>query len=118
VPLHSATSERVAQTVEHVTFNHGVLGSSPSALTTQDTFRQFLLPPAGQLASRRTSWLTLVEARIAVGSAIGRSPISSAGRIALLRQTEKVLIRKLSRMAIATAERNGRLSSTSTTAKT
>ena len=26
-------SERVAQPVEHVTFNHGVLGSSPSALT-------------------------------------------------------------------------------------
>ena len=26
-------SERVAQTVEHVTFNHGVLGSIPSALT-------------------------------------------------------------------------------------
>jgi hypothetical protein len=25
--------ERVAQTVEHVTFNHGVLGSIPSALT-------------------------------------------------------------------------------------
>ena len=25
--------ERVAQSVEHVTFNHGVLGSSPSALT-------------------------------------------------------------------------------------
>ena len=27
------TSERVAQAVEHVTFNHGVEGSSPSALT-------------------------------------------------------------------------------------
>jgi hypothetical protein len=26
-------SERVAQAVEHVTFNHGVEGSSPSALT-------------------------------------------------------------------------------------
>ena len=26
-------SERVAQTVEHVTFNHGVVGSSPTALT-------------------------------------------------------------------------------------
>ena len=25
--------ERVAQVVEHVTFNHGVEGSSPSALT-------------------------------------------------------------------------------------
>ena len=32
-PLHSAASERVAQAVEHVTFNHGVEGSSPSALT-------------------------------------------------------------------------------------
>ena len=32
-PLHSAASERVAQVVEHVTFNHGVEGSSPSALT-------------------------------------------------------------------------------------
>src|SRR6185437_2695085 len=28
-----AASERVAQAVEHVTFNHGVEGSSPSALT-------------------------------------------------------------------------------------
>lgn len=28
--------ERVAQPVEHVTFNHGVLGSSPSALTKQN----------------------------------------------------------------------------------
>ena len=28
-----AKSERVAQAVEHVTFNHGVEGSSPSALT-------------------------------------------------------------------------------------
>jgi hypothetical protein len=25
--------ERVAQSVEHVTFNHGVVGSSPTALT-------------------------------------------------------------------------------------
>jgi hypothetical protein len=25
--------ERVAQSVEHMTFNHGVLGSNPSALT-------------------------------------------------------------------------------------
>ena len=32
-PLHSAASERVAQVVEHVTFNHGVEGSSSSALT-------------------------------------------------------------------------------------
>jgi hypothetical protein len=29
-------SERVAQAVEHVTFNHGVEGSSPSALTKQN----------------------------------------------------------------------------------
>ena len=28
-------SERVAQAVEHVTFNHGVVGSSPTALTKQ-----------------------------------------------------------------------------------
>ena len=32
-PYTAALSERVAQMVEHVTFNHGVLGSSPSALT-------------------------------------------------------------------------------------
>jgi hypothetical protein len=33
-PTHRALKgERVAQTVEHVTFNHGVLGSIPSALT-------------------------------------------------------------------------------------
>jgi hypothetical protein len=32
-PYTAALSERVAQMVEHVTFNHGVLGSIPSALT-------------------------------------------------------------------------------------
>ncbi len=32
---HQRPWERVAQPVEHVTFNHGVLGSSPSALTTK-----------------------------------------------------------------------------------
>lgn len=32
---NQARSERVAQTVEHVTFNHGVLGSIPSALTNE-----------------------------------------------------------------------------------
>ena len=32
-PYTAASSERVAQMVEHVTFNHGVLGSIPSALT-------------------------------------------------------------------------------------
>ena len=32
-PYTAASSERVAQTVEHVTFNHGVVGSSPTALT-------------------------------------------------------------------------------------
>jgi hypothetical protein len=34
-PSRFVRSERVAQPVEHVTFNHGVLGSSPSALTKQ-----------------------------------------------------------------------------------
>jgi uncharacterized membrane protein YbjE (DUF340 family) len=33
---HASESERVAQAVEHVTFNHGVEGSSPSALTKQN----------------------------------------------------------------------------------
>jgi hypothetical protein len=33
---HRRPWERVAQPVEHVTFNHGVLGSSPSALTTRN----------------------------------------------------------------------------------
>ncbi len=28
-------NERVAQPVEHVTFNHGVVGSSPTALTSK-----------------------------------------------------------------------------------
>src|SRR5262245_318140 len=38
---HASTSERVAQAVEHVTFNHGVEGSSPSALTNDfNTLRQ------------------------------------------------------------------------------
>jgi hypothetical protein len=32
-PYTAGLSERVAQVVEHVTFNHGVEGSSPSALT-------------------------------------------------------------------------------------
>lgn len=32
---HQRPWERVAQPVEHVTFNHGVLGSSPSALTNE-----------------------------------------------------------------------------------
>jgi hypothetical protein len=35
-PYTAASSERVAQMVEHVTFNHGVLGSIPSALTKQN----------------------------------------------------------------------------------
>ncbi len=35
IMLEHAKCERVAQPVEHVTFNHGVLGSSPSALTNQ-----------------------------------------------------------------------------------
>ena len=32
-PPTQRASERVAQAVEHVTFNHGVVGSSPTALT-------------------------------------------------------------------------------------
>src|ERR1700726_4759946 len=35
-PYTAGLSERVAQVVEHVTFNHGVEGSSPSALTKQN----------------------------------------------------------------------------------
>jgi hypothetical protein len=35
-PYTAPSSERVAQMVEHVTFNHGVLGSIPSALTKQN----------------------------------------------------------------------------------
>jgi hypothetical protein len=34
-----AWNERVAQSVEHLTFNQGVLGSSPSALTNNPTYR-------------------------------------------------------------------------------
>ena len=34
-PCWHPQGERVAQTVEHVTFNHGVLGSIPSALTSK-----------------------------------------------------------------------------------
>jgi hypothetical protein len=41
-PTHRA-SERVAQVVEHVTFNHGVEGSSPSALTMKIIFHQWLV---------------------------------------------------------------------------
>jgi hypothetical protein len=44
----SPWSERVAQPVEHVTFNHGVLGSSPSALTNYPT------KPVDWLARLRT----------------------------------------------------------------
>ena len=35
LPPTQRGEERVAQTVEHVTFNHGVLGSIPSALTNE-----------------------------------------------------------------------------------
>ena len=35
-PYTAGLSERVAQAVEHVTFNHGVEGSSPSALTKEN----------------------------------------------------------------------------------
>ena len=52
-----------------------------------------------------------------VGIATGRKPISSAVRMPVLRQNENALSREVSRMAIATADRNGRLSSTRTAAK-
>jgi hypothetical protein len=38
-------SERVAQAVEHVTFNHGVAGSSPAALTNKSNT---YVPAAGE----------------------------------------------------------------------
>src|SRR6184192_2992681 len=39
---HQRPWERVAQPVEHVTFNHGVLGSSPSALTKHSSSHNLL----------------------------------------------------------------------------
>src|ERR1700761_6235350 len=75
-------------------------------------------PPWRQLVSRRTSELACGrEGAATVGIATGRRPISSAVRTVLLRQNANELIRDCSRMAIATADRNGRLSSTSTPAK-
>ena len=43
------THERVAQSVEHVTFNHGVVGSIPTALTNKingldDSFTAIIKP--------------------------------------------------------------------------
>jgi hypothetical protein len=43
----ASLQEPVAQPVEHVTFNHGVLGSSPSGLTnkSKDLIRIFPIGP-------------------------------------------------------------------------
>src|SRR5581483_3009298 len=72
--------------------------------------------PSGQFASRRTS-LGTACALPGPGRATGRRPISTAVRIALSRQNWNELMRLSSRIAIATAARNGRLCSTRTPAK-
>ena len=70
------------------------------------------------MASWRTSEVTCWEGLTTVGIATGRKPINSAVRMPVLRQNENSLTREFYRMAIATADRNGRLSSTSTAANT
>ena len=55
LPARAFFAEPVAQPVEHVTFNHGVLGSSPSGLTTRSKQPQHNTPlPSrpGELPSR------------------------------------------------------------------
>src|SRR6266851_3548567 len=71
-----------------------------------------------QLASRRISVATGWDGQTAVGIATGRSPISSRVRTPVLLQNENELSLEFSRSAMATADRNGRLSSTSTAANT
>jgi hypothetical protein len=46
------TWERVAQLVEHVTFNHGVVGSSPTALTNKLKYLACESPRKDQLGNR------------------------------------------------------------------
>jgi hypothetical protein len=48
-------SERVAQAVEHVTFNHGVEGSSPSALTKNHLSRNDFLKYPKSHPSQKTA---------------------------------------------------------------
>src|SRR3954453_5368334 len=71
-----------------------------------------------QLASWRISDVTGWAAPATVGRVTGRRPISSAALILVFRQNSNELGREFSRMAMATAERKGRLSSTSTAANT
>ncbi len=52
-PLRSRW-ERVAQLVEHVTFNHGVMGSSPIALTILDNPDASYLPTASEMHIQRS----------------------------------------------------------------
>src|ERR1700761_610490 len=70
-----------------------------------------------QLASERISLATGWVGPVTVGIATGRSPINSAVRIPASCQNLNELAREPSRTAIATADRKGRLSSTSTPAK-
>jgi hypothetical protein len=55
----ASLQEPVAQPVEHVTFNHGVLGSSPSGLTTQVSGSLFFIGFLQKLANRLLRLATL-----------------------------------------------------------
>ena len=74
----------------------------------QGTFSQLVSATQALNPGDPRKWLPFV------GIGAGRSPISSALRMRAWRQNENWLMREFSRMAIATADRNGRLSSTST----
>jgi hypothetical protein len=59
-------SERVAQPVEHVTFNHGVLGSSPSALTKEikhldQISQEFIIFRVGKSIAGRRAFVATFE---------------------------------------------------------
>jgi hypothetical protein len=60
-------SERVAQAVEHVTFNHGVAGSSPAALT-----KQIKYLPEFLLIARKPVWALCgqIDCRVLAGTRI------------------------------------------------
>src|ERR1700732_1042540 len=57
------TSEPVAQSVEHVTFNHGVVGSNPAGLTTKI---KDLSVSAARPLPRKTKWEASVWVRPAL----------------------------------------------------
>jgi hypothetical protein len=83
MPLHSAPSERVAQVVEHVTFNHGVAGSSPAALTNKinnlDRNNRIVDVSANQRTAGRRDRRWNTEPTLPFGNDVRRSGVLSDG---------------------------------------